>query len=276
MRKNLVKFLPMLKAHEGGYVNHPRDPGGCTNLGITIATYRAHVNKRGTCADLKKMSWNVAADIYAKTYWRQSGSDMLPAGVDVSVFDMGVNAGPSRAVRLLQEVLGVSRDGKVGPATAQAARDFQGDLVAAYAARRLRYYRSLRTWRTFGRGWARRLRETEAFANDLVDGPPAVAPVDSSEADHDDDTVVVQRPGPQHLLTIARSVVSATLSARDPDVHIAQALLAGAGFSAGAVDGVAGPKFTRAVRAYQKAHGLQADGICGKKTWASLEDAETT
>src|SRR5205085_12703724 len=80
-------------ASEGGYVNHPSDPGGPTNFGITIADYRAYVKPDATADDIRNMTVDDAKRIYRKRYWDVQRCDELPAGVDYSAFDYGVNSG---------------------------------------------------------------------------------------------------------------------------------------------------------------------------------------
>lgn len=173
MRANRAPSVTEILRHEGGYVDHPRDPGGCTNLGVTIATFRAHVNPRGTCADLRRLTKDQATTVYVNEYWDAVQGDHLPAGVDLSVFDMAVNAGPSRAARLLQRLVGAAQDGKIGPLTREKVWDQDpGSLVDKYAEARLAYYTSLRTFPTFGKGWTRRTRETQALAKRWVAVPP--------------------------------------------------------------------------------------------------------
>lgn len=160
MRSSLEAALQVLRRNEGGYVNDPRDPGGCTNHGITLATYRAHGKPSATCADVRLMTWEQAAAIYERVYWEAVMGDALPAGIDLSVFDAAVNAGPSRAAKLLQGVLGVTQDGAIGPITlAAAGAASEAALIDDYAAARLTFYRGLSTWKTFGRGWSRRAEE---------------------------------------------------------------------------------------------------------------------
>lgn len=169
MRSSLPTALDHVRAYEGGYVNHPRDPGGCTNLGITLATYRRHLDSRGTCAGLKRLKWPQAAEIYRRAYWAAVNGDDLPAGLDLLVFDMGVNAGPGTAIRLLQQVLEVEDDGVIGPKTLAAlSRRDPLDLVDSYSARRITYYRRLKTWTTFGLGWTRRTQAAKQAARALL------------------------------------------------------------------------------------------------------------
>jgi len=159
MRENFDAALEHVLQHEGGYVNHPRDPGGCTNLGITLATYRAHIRRGGTCADVRRLSRSEAARVYRRKYWDLVQADALPAGVDYAVFDFAVNSGPARAAKFLQRLLGVARDGIVGPITIEAAESHDpAALVRELCDRRLSWLQRLRHWRTFGRGWRRRVQ----------------------------------------------------------------------------------------------------------------------
>lgn len=170
MRSSLSAALAHIAEFEGGYVNHPRDPGGCTHRGITLATYRRYLKPNGTCADLRRLTWGQAATIYRDHYWSAVQGDALPAGVDLLVFDMGVNAGPVTAARLLQQALGVTADGRIGPITLGAAtRADPHELIAEFTTRRLRYYQGLNGFKAFGRGWTRRTRAAEARALELAE-----------------------------------------------------------------------------------------------------------
>ena len=172
MRSTLQSFLPELKRHEGGYVNHPRDPGGCTNMGITLATLRRYV-PGATCSSVRNLDWSMAARIYRDGYWNAVRGDDLPVGVDAVVFDHAVNAGPSRAVKLFQKAIGADVDGVIGILDLnRAARMDPAKLVVALSKARLGYYERLRNWRTFGRGWTRRVNETREWALDWIDRHP--------------------------------------------------------------------------------------------------------
>lgn len=168
MRESLQAFLPMVKRHEGGYVNHPRDPGGCTNLGITLRTLQRHV-PGASCQTVKNLDWETAATIYRDSYWGAVRGDDLTTGVDAVVFDHGINAGPRASIKLLQGVVGASKDGIIGPITLTLVdRVNPVDLIKRLSKARLSYYQRLRNWRTFGKGWARRVRETENWALDYT------------------------------------------------------------------------------------------------------------
>ncbi len=165
MNSSIGVSLEHIKEFEGGYVNDPKDPGGCTNMGVTIATYRRYINSRGTCSDLRAIGWAEAEAVYRELYWNNVRCDDLPAGVDLVVFDHAVNAGPKRAAKMLQRLVGANQDGVVGPVTLDrvARAGNPAALIRRYTAARLRYYRSLtRLFSRFGRGWTRRANAAES------------------------------------------------------------------------------------------------------------------
>jgi lysozyme family protein len=155
--------LRRLLAHEGGYTNHPSDPGGPTNFGITIHDYRKYAKPHATAADVRAMKIEQAKAIYRAKYWNAMRCDELPAGVDYCVFDYGVNSGTGRAPKVLQRVVGVRDDGMIGPVTVAAvrARDPKA-VVTAICDERLAFLQRLRTWPVFGKGWSRRVAEVRS------------------------------------------------------------------------------------------------------------------
>lgn len=174
MQRNFSRALAAVLKHEGGFVNHPRDPGGATNKGITIATFRRYVKRSGTVAELKAISDADVAKVYRKHYWDKVRADELPGGLDYAVFDYAVNSGPGRAVKHLQEVLGVKQDGVIGPVTIAAAFQAPGPITAL-CDRRMRFLRSLKTWPTFGRGWSSRVLGVRTLASELAHATPTPA-----------------------------------------------------------------------------------------------------
>lgn len=164
-RETLPVALKLMFGHEGGYVNVASDRGGPTKYGITHRTLAAHRGKASVTADqVRAMSIEEATDIYRRSYWGQSGGDVLPPGLDYAAFDFGVNSGPARAVKALQEVLGVRVDGHIGEETLKAARGYPGGvatLIRDYCAARMRFLRSLTNPKTGfpvnGRGWTIRV-----------------------------------------------------------------------------------------------------------------------
>jgi lysozyme family protein len=161
--------LARLLVHEGGYSNHPDDPGGPTKFGITIFDYRRYVKPDAEADDVRAMTLGEAKAIYRAKYWDALCCDGLPAGIDYAVFDYGVNSGISRSAKVLQRVLGVADDGMIGPITLGAANACDCEAtIAAICDERLRFLRSLRTWRVFGKGWGRRVAEVKAVALDMA------------------------------------------------------------------------------------------------------------
>lgn len=159
-KDGLARALPLTLAHEGGYVNHPKDPGGPTFKGVTQRVYDAYRAGLGQAArDVRQIDPAELQAIYERQYWDQVHGDDLPAGLDYAVFDFAVNSGPGRAVEELQRVLGVGVDGKLGLMTLQAlrARPDVPVLIGEYCAARVAFLKTLRTWSTFGKGWSRRV-----------------------------------------------------------------------------------------------------------------------
>lgn len=160
--------------HEGGFVNHPQDPGGATNMGITIATLAAYRGRPVTVDEVRNMPKAVAREIYRARYWDVVRAGELPAGLDYVTMDAAVNAGPRRGVQWLQHGLSTAGqairvDGAIGPETINAAQVVAivkqvPVAVQAACAARLAFKRGLRIWETFGRGWSRRVAEVEAKA----------------------------------------------------------------------------------------------------------------
>lgn len=163
------RCLEVILHHEGGYVNHPRDPGGMTNLGVTKRTWESWTGRPASEAEMRALTPEVVAPLYEARYWNVIQADNLPMGVDLVVFDFGVNAGPARAARYLQTVIGTDADGMIGPMTLATLQAFTrahgaGELIRLYSEQRRQYYRSLATFDTFGRGWLRRTDEVEQTA----------------------------------------------------------------------------------------------------------------
>lgn len=159
-------ITPLL-VHEGGYVNHPDDPGGCTNMGITIETLRRwRRSTKVTCEDVRTLTEKEARAIYFAHYWNAARCDAMPAGIDYAVFDFTVNSGRKRAIQILQRILRVEADGAVGPITLKAlwAHQDHVSLIDDYCDTRLTYLKVLKNWPTFSRGWARRVSEVRNTA----------------------------------------------------------------------------------------------------------------
>lgn len=142
---NFERCLAETLAHEGGWSDHPDDPGGATMRGVTLATYRRR-RPGATKADLRAITRAELAAIYREEYWLPAGCETLAPGVDLATFDYAVNSGPETARKNLVAVLG-------GP---------DHKTVQRLCARRLSIYRGFKHWKTFGEGWARRVAAVEA------------------------------------------------------------------------------------------------------------------
>ena len=169
MQANYDKCLETILHHEGGYVNHPKDPGGETNLGVTKRVYEEH----GGTKDMKELTVEDVAPIYKSGYWDKMKGDELPNGLDLCVFDFGVNAGPGRAAKFLQQMIGTTVDGGIGPNTLAKVEEYvrengEHETVKKYQEMRQKYYEQLSTFATFGKGWTRRVEETTKLALDLI------------------------------------------------------------------------------------------------------------
>lgn len=147
---NIEQALTLLLRHEGGFVDHPSDPGQETNHGITERVARQH----GYTGDMRDLPLSVATTIYRKQYWAMIKADQLPEALRFHVFDAAVNSGNVQAIRWLQMCAGVKTDGIIGPITLRAAADVS---PVEYSAMRLRFMTNLPTWGAFGKGWARRI-----------------------------------------------------------------------------------------------------------------------
>lgn len=150
---------------EGGFTNDPRDPGGATNLGITMAELAAWRGAAVSTADVQSLQEPEARRIYWAHYWMPCWCVKLPRGLDLMVFDAAVNTGVGHGVKWLQSAIGVTVDGVIGPKTLAAAASCPiGETIQAMADARRDYYRSLRTFSTFGRGWFGRVDRCVAQA----------------------------------------------------------------------------------------------------------------
>jgi len=165
MKDNFEKSLKMILHHEGGYVNHPSDPGGRTNLGVTQAVYEDWMDRPITEDEMKSLTVADVTPIYKKNYWDRARCDDLQSGVDFAVFDLCVNGGVGRGAKMLQKVAGVTQDGGIGSQTLGAVSKMNSSvIIEQYTAEREAFYRRLKTFDTFGRGWLRRNAETRMAA----------------------------------------------------------------------------------------------------------------
>jgi len=244
MNKNFNKSLDHVLAHEGGFANHPDDPGGATMKGVTFAVFKRFFGADKTVADLKKITKKQLREVYRTDYWVKCRCDELPAGVDYAVFDSAVNSGPGRAAVWLQAAVGAVRDGGIGPNTlAKVAIHEPAATINDMLDARVTFLRGLRIFSTFGRGWTRRVAGVRQVALEMA-GADAAAPPDDFAPDVAFDIVKFGSNGPWVTkLQEALGIVA---------------------------NGDFGPKTEAALKAFQSAHGIVADGIAGRNTYRAL------
>lgn len=171
MQSNFNNALQHVLKSEGGFVNHPADPGGMTNLGVTAKTWSDWIGHFPTEAEMRALTPEKVAPLYKKMYWDKIHGDELPAGVDYVTFDIAVNSGSGRAAKMLQQVVGVPADGSIGPATVKAVLTCNvssEDLVNKLCDKRLDFWKSLPTFGTFGKGWTNRGNQVREEALKMI------------------------------------------------------------------------------------------------------------
>lgn len=181
---NFPVCQPRLLRHEGGYSNHPRDPGGVTLEGVTQAVYDGWRRKKGLPRKTLTREMRGTADwikerdaIYQENYWNPERCDELNSGVEDAIYDYAVNSGIGRSGKVLRRLIGLpDNTSVVTPEVVSAAnRRDPKLLIGAIFDERLRFLRQLKTWDAFGPGWSRRCAETRSFDLKLA-AAPAVAP----------------------------------------------------------------------------------------------------
>lgn len=165
MKDNFDRAFAKLLTHEGGYVAHPADPGGRTNLGVTQRVWEEWIGHAVDEKAMRGLTPDRVKPLYKRKYWDKICGDELPAGVDYCVFDAAVNSGPGRAIKWLQQAVGVAQDGALGPKTLAAVKAVDPTaLIKDYSEARLAFLMSLPTWNVFKGGWGRRVAEVSQAA----------------------------------------------------------------------------------------------------------------
>lgn len=155
--------LPHILKEEGGFVNHPLDPGGMTNKGITKKTYERFLGRSVTEYEMKNLTDQQAGQVYREFFWNVIKGDDLPKGIDLCIMDFAVNSGPKVAIFHVQEhyLINEKMDGILGAKTLSKLKGIphedREDFITDYCEARHNYLMDLPTYKTFGRGWARRV-----------------------------------------------------------------------------------------------------------------------
>lgn len=169
MKDNWEQCFALVLKHEGGFVNNPKDPGGMTNLGVTKKVWEAFVGREVDEAEMRSLTPEMVKPLYKKNYWDVIRGDDLPDGVDYATYDLAVNSGTRRAIKMLQKSAGVPDDGSIGPQTLEAVNDKNPrELAQDICENRLAFLQGLPTWDVFGKGWGRRVADVEQIAFNMV------------------------------------------------------------------------------------------------------------
>ena len=166
---NWKQAFEQMLASEGGYVNHPADPGGRTNLGVTQRGWEEWVGRESNEKEMRALTPEMVEPLYKRKFWDACKCDELPTGVDDLVFDFAVNAGPGRSAKILQTAVGVPADGGIGPITLAAVKAQDPTaLIQKFSDAKEDFYRSLNTFETFGKGWLNRVAAVKIKASSML------------------------------------------------------------------------------------------------------------
>ena len=169
MLSNFPASLALVLKSEGGFSNHPADPGQMTMLGVTKKVWEAWVKRDVDEAEMRALTPEMVGPLYKAQYWDACHCSDLQRGVDYAVFDAAVNMGSSRAAKLLQTALGVTADGSIGRATIAAATAADPvELLEAFSVGKEAFYQSLPTFATFGKGWLNRVAHVQDSAEQMM------------------------------------------------------------------------------------------------------------
>ena len=169
MQSNWDNAFKMMLASEGGYVNHPSDPGGMTNLGVTKRVWEEWVGRESNEKEMRSLTPEMVEPLYKRKFWDACKCDELPSGIDYMVFDMGVNAGPGRSIKILQDAVGVPADGGLGPITMKAVLAADPvELIEKFSEGKEAFYRSLKTFETYGKGWLNRVAAVKVKSTSML------------------------------------------------------------------------------------------------------------
>ena len=169
MKENWKKSFELMLKSEGGFVNHPKDPGGMTNLGVTKRVWEEWVGRESNEKEMRSLTPAMVEPLYKRKYWDVCRCDDLPEGLDYLVFDFAVNAGPGRSIKTLQSAVGTTPDGIIGPKTLAAVRAIDPhELIEKFSVAKTEFYESLPTFATFGRGWLNRVADVKVKASTML------------------------------------------------------------------------------------------------------------
>jgi lysozyme family protein len=169
MKENFEKSLELVLQHEGGYTNHPSDPGGRTNLGVTQRVWENYVGHKVDEKEMRSLTKELVAPLYRKEYWDAVHGDQLPSGADYLAFDFAVNAGAFRCIKTIQRALNITADGIIGPVTVKAIQDTNAEeFIDNFTDAKESFYKGLANFQTFGKGWFNRSAKSKKAAEGML------------------------------------------------------------------------------------------------------------
>jgi lysozyme family protein len=169
MNNDWQKSFELMLKSEGGFVNHPSDPGGMTNLGVTKSTWENWVGRESDENEMRSLTPEKVEPLYKKKFWDAVRADELPTGISYLVFEFAVNAGVGRSIKTLQSAVGTTPDGWFGPITMVALQAIDPhELIERFSQAKEEFYRSLSTFSVFGKGWLNRVADVKLKANSMV------------------------------------------------------------------------------------------------------------
>jgi len=169
MKENWEDCFARVLKHEGGFVDHPKDPGGMTNLGVTKANWESFLGRAVTEAEMRALTPDVVKPFYKERFWDKMRCDDLPSGVDYAAYDFAVNSGVGRSSKFLQRIAGVPDDGVIGNKSIAAICSIDpADVVNSLCDKRLEFLKALSTFPTFGRGWEIRVNDVERIGTEMT------------------------------------------------------------------------------------------------------------
>lgn len=160
-------IIPFIKRWEGGYVNHPNDKGGCTNMGVTISTFRQYYGRNKTCEDLRKLTEEQWQYIFKKGFWDRIQGDKIECQSVANMIADYVWASGVYGIKYVQKLLGVSADGVIGAKTLQAINSYPSskELFERIRQRRLDHFDAIvknnPSQKVFLKGWKRRVNSMD-------------------------------------------------------------------------------------------------------------------
>jgi lysozyme family protein len=179
---NFPRAHEVIAKWEGGYSDHPSDPGGATNYGITIGVLSEWRGRPVSKDEVKALTYSEALRIFRARYWEPLRCSAMPAPIALMTYNTGVNSGIKRGAEFLQECLnkqgaGLEVDREIGELTLAAVSKADAtQLIQDYAARYESFYRSLGTFPTFGKGWLNRLANVKSTALSWAIKTPSQTP----------------------------------------------------------------------------------------------------